>query len=199
MSMQRLLTNLARYERHPACKLPRLIVLTDCQRGFSLAQQQKLWPDSALFIERTFGRAPSKKLPSRRGLQLATTTPRLARAAALDGVHWPQQRLSARHHSACAGLIETASAHNGLEIAKAVRAGVQLILISTAFPSHSPSAKRALGPHRLAILARRFPQCTLFALGGIDASNSKLLRTTGIYGIGLVSFDGSKTKRKLKS
>jgi hypothetical protein len=188
MSMQRLLTSLTRFESRRACPLPRVLVLTDTARAYDLERQKETWQAGVAFIERTFGREPSLGDSGDPNFALATCTPRQARKACLDGIHWPQKRLRYRKRSATKDLIETASAHNGFEIAKAARAGITYILVSTGFDSQSPSARRALGPRRLAILARRFAHCTLFALGGINARNSRALRTTGIYGIALVSF-----------
>jgi thiamine-phosphate pyrophosphorylase len=104
-------------------------------------------------------------------------------------VHWPAARL--KHRKAClmGGLIETASAHTGLEIARARQLGLDGVLISTAFSSNSPSAGRPMGPHRLALLARMFPSMPLFALGGVNPRTAKRLIKTGLYGVALVSGD----------
>jgi thiamine-phosphate pyrophosphorylase len=94
--------------------------------------------------------------------------------------------------------METASAHRGLDIAKALGLGVQAVLISTIFVSNSPSAKRPLGAIRLAKIQRAFPSAVLFALGGITQKNAARLRATRIYGIGLVSFSASSQRLRLK-
>jgi hypothetical protein len=190
MSMTRLLNTLAHFKSKADGRLPRLLVLSDDARGFPLAHQHELWPHGAAFIERTFGVSPLPKC--RPAPSLASCRPRQARKAGLDGVHWPQGRLKFRYRSACQGLIETASAHNGLEISKARKAGISAILVSTAFPSFSPSAKRPFGACRLNKLARAFPDCTLFALGGIDAKNARGLIHTRIYGVALVSLNVGK-------
>jgi thiamine-phosphate pyrophosphorylase len=189
MSMQRLLNRLARLKSVPPGPLPRLLVLTDSARGFDLAQQQKTWPSGAGFIERTFGQPPSAPHIGAVPLfQLATCSGREARRLGLNGVHWPHARLRSRRRSQMVGLLETASAHSGLEIALAARAGVKAILISPAFASNSPSAQRPMGPHRLAKLARSFPDCALFALGGVTEQSVRALTQTKIYGVAGVSF-----------
>jgi thiamine-phosphate pyrophosphorylase len=180
---------MARFESTQACALPRVLVLTDDARGFSLEHQMQAWPSGAAFIERTFGNRPRAKASrTPKAVRLASCSPRQARQAKLDGIHWPNARLKHRRASATKGLMETASAHRGLDIAKALSTGVQAVLISTMFASNSPSAKRPLGAIRLATLQRAFPNACLFALGGITQKNAARLRTTGIYGIGLVSF-----------
>jgi thiamine-phosphate pyrophosphorylase len=186
MSMPKLLTILGRFESRQTCVLPRLLVLTDSARGYDLPTQKLAWPIGVAFIERTFDKPPSKQLTQQ--VQLATCSPRQARKAGLDGVHWPHARLKYRRMSASLGLIETGSAHSGLEIAKAHKLGLDVVLIGTAFPSNSPSAKRPLGPIRLARLQRAFPNVVLFALGGITYKTAPSLRRTKLYGVGLVSF-----------
>jgi thiamine-phosphate pyrophosphorylase len=190
---------MARFESTQACALPRVLVLTDDARGFSLDHQMQAWPAGAAIIERTFGNSPyAKASPHQNRMQLASCSPRQARRAKLDGIHWPNARLKHRRASATKGFMETVSAHRGLDIAKALGVGVKAVLISTIFASNSPSAKRPLGALRLVKLQRAFPNACLFALGGITQKNAARLRTTGIYGIGLVSFSASSQRLRLK-
>lgn len=182
--------------------LPRLLVLTDGARGFDVRRQLKAWPEGAALIERCFGQAPTPRSKHvRRGkdtrLRLATASAMAVRRAHLDGIHWPQKHLCKRLRSGCVGLIETASAHNGLAIARARRQKMAAILISTAFPSDSPSAGRPLGPIRLARLQRAFPDAPLYALGGIDATTVRRLRHSGLCGVALVS-GGGRTHAALR-
>jgi thiamine monophosphate synthase len=107
-------------------------------------------------------------------------------------VHWPEKRLKLRCLSASRGLIETASAHRGLSIAKAQKAGIHAILVSVAFPSQSPSAQKSgnsqtKGPIRLALLQRAFPASNLYGLGGIQAKTTRHLARSGLYGVALIS------------
>jgi thiamine-phosphate pyrophosphorylase len=165
------------------------LVLSDDARGFGLAEQIRAWPSGAAFIERTFGwgLVPLSSL-QRNALCLATCTPKAARRAKRDGVHWPQKRLKYRHVSKSKGLIETTSAHGGLAVAKAARLGFDAILVSTAFASKSLSATRPLGALRLAKLQRAFPHARLYALGGITERTTQALTRTRMCGVALVSF-----------
>jgi thiamine-phosphate pyrophosphorylase len=128
----------------------------------------------------------SARKPSRQ--RLATCSPRQARQAKLDGIHWPEKRVKHRKKSAVTGLFETCSAHSGLALAKAARQGFDAILVSTAFQSDSRSATRPLGPIRLALLQRAFPTARIYALGGISVTTAKRLKRAHIYGVALVSF-----------
>jgi thiamine-phosphate pyrophosphorylase len=192
MSIAQLLTLLTRFKSHKAShiqimRLPRLLILSDEARGYGLEVQIARWPTGGAFIERTYGQEPHLKR-GRNIIQLASCTPRQARSAKLDGLHWPEKALKHRHVSASHSLIETTSAHSGLAIAKASRAGFDAVLVSTAFASDSPSASRPLGPIRLARLQRTFPTAKIYALGGISLRTAKRLSRTGIYGVALVSF-----------
>lgn len=184
----RLLTLLRRLNSGTcAGRLPPLLVLSDAARGYGLREQLAIMPKGAAAIERTFGQEAQKKGKGD-GLRLATCTPRQARNAKLDGVHWPQKRLGLRRKSATRGLIETTSAHSGLALAKAAKLGLDGILVSTAFSSDSPSATRPLGPIRLARLKRAFPKANIYALGGVTPSKVKSLWRTRICGVAVVSF-----------
>lgn len=173
---------------------PRLIVLTDAARGYDLARQAAACPPESILIERTYGKKPTAlRGPRGRGpIRLATVPPRVARQTQLDGIHWPERRLRLRHRSKTSDLIETASAHRGLSIAKARQLGIKAILVSVAFPSQSPSANgpgagRPKGAIRLALLQRAFPSCDLYALGGIQAKTVRLLARSNLYGVALIS------------
>ena len=97
------------------------MVLTDDMRGYDLVRQSLVCPPEAILIERTYGKkaAARSAAKGRQPIRLATVSPREARQAGLDGVHWPESRMRMRRRSAVGGLIETASAHRGLSIAKA--------------------------------------------------------------------------------
>jgi thiamine-phosphate pyrophosphorylase len=178
---------LARFENRKGIGLPRLLVLTDTSRGYNLTKQMALWPAGAAFIERTYGDDVSVLLKTE-AFHLATCTQKRARNQHLDGVHWPNKQLRHRRRSHVVGLLETTSAHSGLEIAKARRSGIKNVLVSCVFTSQSASAGKPIGPIRLAILCRRFPELTIYALGGIDFKTSKRLTHTGVYGLAIVSW-----------
>jgi hypothetical protein len=187
MSIHPLLNRLARFENRKGIGLPRLLVLTDTARGYNLTKQMALWPAGTAFIERTYGDEVSV-LPKTDAFHLATCTPKRARNQHLDGVHWPNKQLRHRRRSHVVGLLETTSAHSGREITKARRSGIKSVLVSSIFSSQSASAGKPIGPTRLAILCRRFPELTIYALGGVDFSTAKRLTRTGVYGIAAVSW-----------
>lgn len=159
-----------------------------------MARQRTLWGQNGAYIERTFGAPPSQQ--SGTAQVLATIPPKRARRCGINGVHWPAARLGQRRLSGVRGLLETCSAHTGLDIVRAQKLKLDGVLVSTAFASASPSARRPLGPVRLAILARRFPDIAIFALGGVTEHNISRLINTGIYGVAIVSFAGRPVLRE---
>lgn len=107
----------------------------------------------------------------RRGLiLLVSADPSLAAAIRADGVHWPEARLrGVRKRSP--HFIETASAHSRAGMARAHALGLDAAILSTVFPSRSPSASRAMGPLRFRLIARAAP-LPVYALGGVNARNA---------------------------
>jgi thiamine-phosphate pyrophosphorylase len=104
-------------------------------------------------------------------------------AALRAGVHlrsgrWPG--MLRRSH----GLI-TSSAHNGMDLVRARRAGARLAFLSPVFatPSHPDAA--ALGPVRWARLAHSAP-LPLAALGGVDGLNVRRLPARYCGGVGAI-------------
>jgi thiamine-phosphate pyrophosphorylase len=107
---------------------------------------------------------------------LVSADPKLARRIGADGVHWPQARLSARRRQpgqqpGSPGLIETASAHSRRALVAAWRNGVDAVIVSTVFASHSATAAAPMGVLRFRGMARASP-LPVYALGGIGADTA---------------------------
>jgi len=111
----------------------------------------------------------------------------LAAAAGAHGLHLPERDLwrargVLRRHPL---WLVTGAAHSARALGRAHRVGLHAALVSSVFPSRSPSAARPLGPVRLALLARgaRIP---VYALGGVTAARAGRLTGTGVSGIAAV-------------
>jgi thiamine-phosphate pyrophosphorylase len=189
--MDMLLRAVRRFSKDHTADPTRLILLTDQKRGYDFARQLMRAPKGCLIIERTFGTDPTRHIPSKLKAMkhLATIDQTTARQLQSVGIHWPEQRLRIRKRSAYQPHIETASAHSGLAVSRALAQGIDRILLSAIFRSDSPSAGRPLGTIRTAILARSFPKAKLYALGGIKQKNVAELTHTGVFGIAGISFD----------
>lgn len=176
-----------RAARHnPRAAAPLLFLLSDPLRGLPPERADALALPGLVLIERTFGAPPRASASD--APRLTTADARAARRAGADGLHWPEKRLRRRMRSRHQGRwrLETAAAHGGRAIARALTAGVTIILVSPAFASDSPSAGRPLGPHRLAALAKAFPRARLIALAGVDATRARRLRGKGVKGLAMV-------------
>lgn len=158
--------------------LPRAFFLTDPDRTKTLRGVIANLPRGFGVIYRHFG-APNRhavgaalaRACRQRGLILLVSAD-LALAASIGahGVHWPEARLAGvriRNRR----FIETAAAHSRAAIARARRLGVDAVIVSTVFPSRSPSAREAFGPLRFRLMARH-AQLPVYALGGISADNA---------------------------
>jgi thiamine-phosphate pyrophosphorylase len=158
--------------------LPRAFFLTDPDRTKNLLGVIANLPRGFGVIYRHFGSANrhvvgaqlARACRQRGVILLVSADPALATRIGAHGVHWPEARLTgvrSRHPR----FIETAAAHSRAAISRARRLGVDAAIVSTVFPSRSPSAGRALGPIRFRQIARN-AGLPVYALGGINANNA---------------------------
>jgi thiamine-phosphate pyrophosphorylase len=158
--------------------LPRAFFLTDPDRTPNLLAIVAKLPHGFGVIYRHFGAANRytvgmqlARACRQRGLVLLVSADSaLAARIGAHGVHWPEARLAGvrlRHPR----FIETATAHSPAAVARARRLGVDAAIVSTAFPSRSPSAGKALGPLRFRLIARS-AGLPVYALGGITAQTA---------------------------
>lgn len=180
--------------------LPRLLFFTDPARTPDPEAIARTLPRGSAIIFRAFGAADAqarglrlRRIADQRGLKLLVgADDRLAQALGADGVHLPERlahrarRLKAAHPS----WIVTAAAHSAMAARRGLAAGADAVVVSTAFPSNSPSAGKAMGPIRLALLSRA-ARGPVYALGGINNKTARSLRSTGL--VGLAAMDGLRT------
>ncbi|WP_273187252.1 thiamine phosphate synthase [Hyphomonas adhaerens] len=102
---------------------------------------------------------------------LIANDPRLAMQVGADGVHWPFAARGEVRKWRTRFSLMTASAHTPEQLRLLQDAGVDAALLSTAFPSASPSARTPLGPLKVRKLARA-SALPVYALGGINADTS---------------------------
>jgi thiamine-phosphate pyrophosphorylase len=176
-------------------RLPPLLILTDPSRTPDpLALAERL-PEGAGLVYRAFGAADALAIASRlaqvahrRGLVLLVGADEdLAAACGAGGVHLPERalasapRLRARHP----GWLVTGAVHGPRALKRAETLGLDAALLSTVFPSRSPSASRPLGVLRLAALVRG-GRAPVYALGGVDGRTVRRLQATGVSGVAAV-------------
>ena len=175
--------------------LPPLLILTDPRRTLDpLALAERL-PEGTGLVYRAFGapdalavaHALAQIARRRRLVLLVGGDAALAAACGARGVHLPERwahrapRLRARRPA----WLLTGAAHGAAGLARAGAAGLDAALLSTAFPSRSPSAGPPLGPVRLAGLMRH-ARLPVYALGGVNASTIRRLCGTGVEGVAAV-------------
>lgn len=139
------------------------------------------------------GQARALKAIARdRGLRLLIgADAALAARIDADGVHLPQRlthRALALKRARPRWLV-TSAAHS-LRAARASHADA--VVVSVALPSNSPSAGPALGPVRLAALARACPR-PVYALGGINDATARRLLDAGLVGLAAVEGLAART------
>lgn len=174
--------------------MPPLLFFTDPKRTPDPAAVARRLPRGTAIVYRHFG-APDAERQARallaiaraRGLKLLIgRDAALAARIGAHGAHLPEAlawRARALKRSR-PGWIVTSAAHS---LSAARRASGDAVVVSVAFPSRSASAGPALGPVRLATLARTCGR-PVYALGGIDNKTARRLLDTGL--VGLAAVDG---------
>lgn len=167
--------------------LPSLLVFTDPARTPDPITLALGLPRGTGLVYRAFGAANAPEtaqrlaaIARRRGLILLIgADAKLAARVGADGLHLPERLAGRAPALRRPGWLVTAAAHS----ARAARArGVDALVVSAIFPSRSASAGRAMGPIRLALLARRAAG-PVYALGGITHETARRLLPTGAVGI----------------
>lgn len=175
--------------------LPALLFFTDPVRAPEPWRQAAALPRGAAVVFRAFG-APDalqrglrlRAVARRRGVKLIVgADASLAATLRADGVHLPE-RLA--HHArrlkaGRPGWLVTAAAHGPRAAHRAARLGADAVVVSTAFPSRSPSAGPPLGAMALSRLARRL-SAPVYALGGVNDKTARRLLDAGLVGLAAV-------------
>jgi thiamine-phosphate pyrophosphorylase len=180
--------------------LPRLLFFTDPARTPDPEAVARALPRGSAVVFRAFGAAHAesqglrlRRIADDRGLKLLVGADSvLALAVGADGVHLPERlarqarRLKATHPH----WLVTAAAHSSLAARRGLAAGADAVVVSAVFASNSPSAGKAMGQIKLALLVRAAGG-PVYALGGINNKTARLLKSTGL--VGLAAVDGLRT------
>jgi thiamine-phosphate pyrophosphorylase len=136
-----------------------------------------------------------KAIARARGLRLLIGADAgLAARLGADGVHLPERLAGRARAVRRPGWLVTCAAHSLMAARRAHAAGADAAVVSVAFPSESPSAGRAMGPLRLALLARR-AGLPVYALGGINEKTARRLKDAGLLGLAAVDAFKGETAR----
>ena len=179
-------------ETHLPWHLPPLLFLTDPNRTPDPIGDAAKLPAGSGIIYRHFGRQDRfdvaqglAEVSTQRGLcLLITADPELAKHVGADGVHWPEARLLQAWKWRDQFQLQTASAHSRRAIWAAQRVQMDAVLVSSIFPSMSPSARRPMGVTRLRFLKQHTP-LPVYGLGGVSVTNAP--RIASVAGLASVS------------
>ncbi len=177
--------------------LPHMILMTDDRPGADwVGAVCRLPPGSAVIVRhpKPDGRrklvAALGDVARRRRVLLLCAMERPMDIDGIDGVHIPERGLHRwrRVDIARAGhMFVTASAHSAAAVGRAVRLGVDAVLLSPVFPTRSHREARALGLMRFEGMARRSP-APVFALGGIDTANVRRIGRGAAAGMAAIGY-----------
>ncbi|MBS0469925.1 MAG: thiamine phosphate synthase [Proteobacteria bacterium] len=171
--------------------LPALVLFTDDERLADPLAAATALPRGAMIVVRARDAARRETLARDvigvgRGLVvLIADDPALAAKLGADGIHLPQRRgREAAHWRALhPRWLITAAAHGAI----AGDAALDALFLSNVFATASHPGRGALGARRANALAQRCP-LPVYALGGIDARNARLLHGfVGLAAIGALA------------
>lgn len=203
-ALQRAAARLGRPARERnACALPPLLVLTDPQRTPDPLALARSLPRGAGLVYRAFGAPDAAEMAAAlatvarvRGLVLLVgANAALAQACGAHGVHLPERMVAAapRLRARWPGVLISGAAHSASALRRGTASGLDAALLSTAFPSRSPSAGPPLGPVRLGLMVRR-AGLPVYALGGVNASTLPRLKATGVAGAAVVDAAADRSR-----
>lgn len=172
--------------------LPLFAFMTDAGRTPDPAKALRLLVPGTVVIFRHYD-APDRAVLGRRLAALArrlglifvvAADRRLARRLRADGLHLPDGMVRRRYRFAPKGdpWPVSAAAHDGPGLRRAVRAGVDLVLLSPVFPTASHPGRPALGVHILAALCRG-SAVPVLALGGVAPESLRRVLGAGAAGV----------------
>ena len=175
--------------RLPA-SLPGFFALTDPIRLHDPLALISGLPHGAGMVYRHFGALDRGEVASRlarvaaaRGIFLLVgNDPELAGRIGAAGVHWSEARTHEARRWRSRFAIMTCAAHSRQAVFAAREVGCNAALLSTVFPSDSPSASTAMGALRFRNLARTSP-LPVYALGGVTAKTIGRLNGYGAAAI----------------
>lgn len=180
--------------RHPARRLPRLILMTDNVRLPDPTIAIQGLPAGSAIILREQDPARRAALADRirplcrqRNVRLLIANDwRLARVIAADGVHLSEASVQgARSWRKVPGWIVTGAAHSPAAIRRAGKLGLDAVLLSPVFSTKSHPDVRTIGPLRFARWVGESP-VAVYALGGIDAKGARRLRCSSAAGFAAI-------------
>jgi thiamine-phosphate pyrophosphorylase len=178
---------------HLPTGLPPVLVFTDPERSAHPLDLASVIPPGWGLVYRHFGAAEAgalaeilaKLAKKRRFRLLIGADPALARAVGADGVHWPERLMAKARQAAPYFTLNTMSAHVPSALYTPQPAWLSARVLSTIFPSASPSAGSALGAVRARMIAGN-AACPVYGLGGVNADTAgRIAGSFGLAGVGV--------------
>lgn len=182
-----------RAAQHLPVELPPVLVFTDPTRSAHPLDLASVISPGWGLVYRHFGAAEAgalaeilaKLAKKRRFRLLIGADPALARAVHADGVHWPERQMAEARRAAPHFTLNTMSAHTPSSLYAPQPTWLSARVLSTIFPSASPSAGPALGAARARMIANK-ATCPVYGLGGVNTDTAgRIAGSFGIAGVGV--------------
>jgi len=180
---------------HRGLAVPPLVLMTDDARLADPLAAASALPRGSMVVVRA--RDAAKRAALARGLMtlsrmrslivLVADDPALAASCGADGLHLPETRLGEAMHQRARHptWLISASAHSLAALGKAMRLPVDAVFLSPVFATQSHLGRAALTVVRANLIAG-FAMLPVYALGGVDARNARLLSARSFAGIAAI-------------
>lgn len=177
--------------------LPPALVFTDPDRSADPVELAQAMPRNWALVYRHFGDARAGEVAEilvgiarkRRFSLIIGADWMLAASVGADGVHWPQRLRQTAQRQARWFRINTMSAHRPSDLFGPQPNGMDARVLSSVYPSNSPSAPPAIGAARF----RRICQAAsipVYGLGGITSDTAAAIsHFAGFAGVGTARRD----------
>ena len=165
-------------KRQPA--LPSIWLISDSRNDAALERILRRLPRGSGLVFRHYHLGPAKRRERFASLKrlarcrchtvALAASPAVARRWGADAVYGPPQGLSRGP-----AMLRLVTAHSLREVAQAVRARADAVLLSPAYPTRSHPGQPALGPVKFRLLAAR-AKVPVIALGGMNLRRAQQLK-----------------------
>ena len=187
-------------------KLPKMFFFTDRNRVDDVFAVVKNLPKNSAIIIREYDLENSQRLDfariisdlaRKRSLKVFVGKDiKLAKKIKADGVHFSDWEGLKSYNNLGKNFLISYACHSEKSVRRAQKIGCDLIFYSPIFPTKSHPNQKTIGSLKLRNLTAK-ATIPIYALGGIDGNNAKILVSSGVGGVGGVSIFQDNILRKI--
>ncbi len=181
---------------YSAKKLPKMFFFTDRNRIKDIFAVVKNLPKDCAIIIREYDLNEAQRLDFASKISIIAREKslkvfvgkdiKLANKIKADGVHFSDRESFLGFKNLHRNFLISYACHSEKSVRQAQKYGCDLIFYSPIFPTKSHPNQKSIGALKLRNLATK-TQTPIYALGGIDEKNIKIIANCGVGGVGGIS------------